>query len=48
MTYLEFINNILETRGRFSCNSEYHERHHIVPKCMNGSDDETNLIDLYV
>ena len=47
MTYLEFINNILETRGRFSCNSEYHERHHIVPKCMNGSDDEINLIDLY-
>lgn len=47
MTYLDFINNILETRGRFSCGNEYCERHHIIPRCMNGSDDEENLIDLY-
>lgn len=47
MTYEEFINNILETRGRFECGEEYHERHHIVPKCMGGSNDEENLIDLY-
>lgn len=46
-TYDEFINNILETRGRFACGEEYHERHHIVPRCMDGSDDEENLIDLY-
>lgn len=47
MTYEEFINNILETRGRFECGEEYHERHHIVPKCMGGSNDEENLIDLF-
>ena len=47
MTYLEFIDNILKTRGRFACGNEYHERHHIVPRCMNGADDEINLIDLY-
>jgi hypothetical protein len=47
LTYEEFINNILETRGRFACGDKYHERHHIVPKCMSGSDDEENLIDLY-
>lgn len=47
MTYEEFINNILETRGRFECGEEYHERHHIVPKCMGGTNDEENLIDLY-
>ena len=47
MTYEEFINNILETRGRFACGDEYHERHHIVPKCMDGSNDEENLIDLF-
>ena len=47
MTYEEFINNILETRGRFACGNEYHERHHIMPKCMGGTDDEDNLIDLF-
>lgn len=46
-TYQDFINNILETRGRFNCGDEYHEKHHIIPKCMDGTDDEDNLIDLY-
>lgn len=26
---------------------EYHERHHIVPKCLGGTNNEENLIDLY-
>ena len=47
ITYDEFIQNILETRGRFACGDEYHERHHIIPKCMGGSNDEDNLIDLF-
>lgn len=47
MTYNEFINNILETRGRNGCGEEYHEQHHIVPKCMGGSNDKDNLIDLF-
>ena len=47
MTYEEFINNIIETRGRFACGNEYHERHHIMPKCIGGTDDEDNLIDLF-
>ena len=47
MTYKEFISNILETRGRFACGEEYHERHHIMPKCIGGSNDESNLIDLF-
>jgi hypothetical protein len=34
-------------RGRFACGEEYHERHHIVPRSVGGSDDEDNLIDLY-
>lgn len=46
-TYQEFINDILETRGRFACGEEYHERHHIKPKCLGGTNDEENLIDLY-
>lgn len=47
LTYQEFINNILQTRGRFNCGDEYHERHHIVPKCLGGTNEENNLIDLF-
>ena len=48
MTYKEFIQNILDTRGRFEIpKEEYKERHHIVPKCLGGTNDENNLIDLY-
>ncbi len=47
MTYIEFIHNILNTRGRFACGDEYYERHHIVPKCLGGTNDDENLIDLF-
>ena len=47
MTYLNFINQIIDSRGRFSCGDEYHEKHHIIPKCIGGTDEESNLIDLY-
>lgn len=47
ITYKEFISNILNTRGRFACGDKYHERHHIIPRCMGGNDDEDNLIDLF-
>lgn len=47
MSYKEFIDNILNTRGRFACGDEYKERHHIIPRCMGGTNDEDNLIDLY-
>lgn len=46
-TYEEFIQNILDTRGRFACGDEYHERHHIMPKSCGGTNDKENLIDLY-
>ena len=47
MTYDEFINNILETRGRFECGDKYHERHHIIPKSLGGTNNKDNLIDLF-
>lgn len=47
MTYENFINNILNTRGRFACGNIYHERHHILPKSLGGTDEENNLIDLF-
>lgn len=46
-TYDSFIKNIIETRGQFGCGEEYHERHHIIPKCLGGSNDKSNLIDLF-
>lgn len=46
-TYADFIQNILNSRGRFACGEEYHERHHIIPKCLDGTDDNDNLIDLF-
>lgn len=45
--YEEFITNIIVTRGRFACGEEYHERHHIMPRCLGGTDDESNLVDLF-
>lgn len=47
MTYDEFMNNILSSRGRFSCGEDYHEKHHIKPICCGGNNDEENLIDLF-
>ena len=48
MTYDEFIQNILDTRGRFGIpDGEYKERHHIVPKCLGGTNNRDNLVDLY-
>lgn len=47
MTYEDFIQNILDERGRFACGDEYHERHHILPKCLGGTNEDENLVDLY-
>lgn len=47
MTYKEFIQDILDTRGRFECGEEYHERHHILPKSLGGTNETENLIDLF-
>ena len=47
MTYNEFIQNILNTRGRHGIQNEYYERHHILARCCGGTDEEGNLIDLF-
>lgn len=47
MTYEEFIENILNTRGRFiSDKTVIKERHHIKMKSLGGTNEESNLIDL--
>lgn len=46
MSYEEYIQNVLNNRGRFNCDG-YKERHHIKPKCLGGTDEIENLVDLY-
>ena len=37
MTYKEFIDNIIETRGQWNISKgEYFEVHHIIPRCLGG------------
>lgn len=47
MTYTEFINNIIATRGQSLQSEEYYETHHIIPKCCGGNNKSENLIDLF-
>ena len=43
--YTKIYNQIIE-RARHRQIQGYAERHHIIPKCLGGSDDNTNLVNL--
>ena len=45
-SYQEYINRIL-LRGNEKDKSNYQEKHHIIPKCKEGTNDKDNLIWLY-
>lgn len=45
--YQDYINRILNARDNKKNNNEYQELHHIIPKCLNGTDDKENLVYLY-
>jgi len=42
----ENIYNSLIVRGKNRVLEGYKERHHIVPRCLGGNDDPSNLVDL--
>ena len=43
MSYNEFINNIIETRGQWNIpDGEYYESHHILPVCLGGEPKKRN------
>ena len=44
MNYNEYISDILKIRPNIKQEGVYMERHHIVPKCMGGSNNEDNLV----
>jgi len=45
MNYQKIYNQIVD-RGKVRILEGYSERHHIIPKCMGGNDEESNLVEL--
>jgi len=45
MDYKKIYESIIH-RGKNRKLNTYKEKHHIIPKCMGGSDDDTNLVEL--
>jgi len=45
MNYQAIYDRII-ARGKERFLEEYTERHHIIPRCMGGTDDPENLVDL--
>ena len=47
MNYKTIYENLIKTRSNQTLlKEEYYENHHILPKCLGGSDDPQNLIKL--
>jgi hypothetical protein len=47
MNYTKIYNQLIErAKTRKEERGEYYERHHIIPKCLGGSDDKDNLVKL--
>ena len=46
MNYESIYNQLIE-RARDRLPEGYIERHHVIPSCMGGSDDKSNLVALY-
>jgi hypothetical protein len=47
MNYKKHYNNLIETRrNRVLDLNQYYEKHHIIPKCMGGTNDKENIIKL--
>lgn len=47
MNYLKIYNQLIEKRRiNTNFNNEYTEVHHIIPSCLNGTNDDKNLIRL--
>lgn len=46
MNYQKIYNDLISRAQARESLSEYKETHHIIPKCMGGSDDKENLVEL--
>jgi hypothetical protein len=45
MNYTKIYNNLIE-KARSRILEGYQEKHHVIPRCMNGTNDITNLVGL--
>ena len=45
MNYTSIYRKLIE-RARIRENHEYTERHHVIPRCLGGSDDVDNIVRL--
>lgn len=45
--YDDYISRVLQARDNVRDKQHYQEQHHIVPKCMGGNNEESNLVYLY-
>jgi len=46
MNYEKIYISIIDKAKQRSINDQYVEKHHILPKCIGGSNDKTNLVSL--
>ena len=46
-SYQQYINRISKERENKKINNVYMERHHKIARCLNGKDDDDNLIYLF-
>jgi hypothetical protein len=46
MDYQKIYNDLIESRQKNQKNKDYCENHHIVPRCLGGLDDNTNMVKL--
>lgn len=46
MNYQKIYNDLISRAQARESLSEYKETHHIIPRCMGGSDDKENLVEL--
>jgi len=46
MNYYKIYQSLVERGKNRSLGEAYKETHHIIPRCMGGSDDKDNLVDL--
>jgi hypothetical protein len=44
VNYTKIYYKLIESRKALPTSSNYHEKHHILPKCLGGSNDKNNLV----
>lgn len=46
MDYQKIYSNLIQKRQTILLENQYTEKHHIIPKCLGGTDDKSNLVVL--